>query len=270
MEQPRDHLYLWSGMLLYAASGHRNDWHSHYAASLIIALDAPFRLELRAGSGEPVDATVQACLLAPNAENRVQIPGRFISLLADVDSAMFEPLAPLLEGALWAPLDAAHLRPAQARLKRLSDTAPDGDTARELVEDCIEIIAGQRPRPLAVTLDRRIVRVLKQIRETLPREPDAGQLAAAVGLSRSRLLHLFKEQLGLPIGQYLLWRRLFEAARLWDEGLSITDAAHQAGFYDQSHYTRTMRRMLDITPSAVTRNNRLHIHHCWRQEAASG
>lgn len=259
MSEATDQLYLWNGMLLYAASGHRNDWHSHYAASLIISLEAPLRLELREG----VDETVQACVLAPNAENRVHIPGRFISMMADVDSSMFEPLAPLVEGQSWAPIAAGKLKPVKQQLQQLSDASPDGDTARHLLEDCIETITGQRPRPLAVALDQRISQVLDMIRSTLPEEPDTEELAAAVGLSRSRLLHLFKEQLGLPMGQYLLWRRLFEAARLWDEGQSMTEAAHAAGFYDQSHYTRTMRKMLDITPSAITRNPRLRIHRCW-------
>lgn len=260
-----DQLYLWNGLLLYAASGHRNDWHSHYAASLIISLEAPLRLELREG----VDETVQACVLAPNAENRVHIPGRFISMMADRDSSIFEPLAPLLDGQSWAPVAEATLRPVQKQLRQLGEKAPDGDTARRLIEDCIEAITGQRPRPLAVALDRRIHQVLDRIRNSLPDEPDVEELAAAVGLSRSRLLHLFKEQLGLPMGQYLLWRRLFEAARLWDEGQSMTDAAHAAGFYDQSHYTRTMRKMLDITPSSFTRNPQLQIHRCWAIEEGS-
>ncbi|MGB1581995.1 MAG: hypothetical protein ACPHER_10885 [Nevskiales bacterium] len=61
MGETKNQLYLWNGLLLYAASGHSNDWHSHYAASLIISLDAPFRLELREG----VDEQLQACVLAP-------------------------------------------------------------------------------------------------------------------------------------------------------------------------------------------------------------
>ena len=257
-----EQLYLWNGLLLYAAGGHRNDWHSHYAASLIISLDAPFRLELREG----VDASVSACILAPNTENRVSIEGRFISLMADIDSSIFEPLAPLLDGKNWAQINDETLSALKPRLEALSETEISEREARQLVDDCIEAISGQRPRQLAVQLDRRISKVLQLIRESLPAEPDTDALAAKVDLSRSRLLHLFKEQLGLPMGQYLLWRRLFEAARLWDEGLSMAEAAHAAGFYDQSHYTRTMRKMLDVTPSGIAGNAALKIHHCWRRE----
>lgn len=263
MGEPSQHLYLWNGLLLYAASGHRNDWHSHYAASLIIALDAPFRLELRNG----VDAMVQACVLAPNTENRVSIDGRFVSMMADADSSVFEPLVPLLNGASWAAIEDQQLSPLLPKLARLQEQPLAENEVRALVDDAVETVSGVRPRPLAVSLDRRISRVLKLLRDSLPDEPDTDALAEAVELSRSRLLHLFKEELGLPMGQYLLWRRLFEAARLWDEGLSITEAAHEAGFYDQSHYTRTMRRMLDVTPSGIARDANLQIHHCWRSEA---
>jgi AraC-like DNA-binding protein len=257
-----EHLYLWDGLLLYAAGGHRNDWHSHYAASLIISLDAPFQLELREG----IETTVRACVLAPNTENRVSIEGRFVSLLADIDSSVFEPLAPLLNGRAWAEINNGQLTALLPRLRELHASSVAAEQVRPLVDDCIEAISGQRPRALAVTLDRRISKVLQAIREALPAEPATEELAATVGLSRSRLLHLFKEQLGLPIGQYLLWRRLFEAARLWDEGLSMADAAHAAGFYDQSHYTRTMRKMLDVTPSGIVGNKNLTIHHCWRNQ----
>ncbi|MDX1496687.1 MAG: AraC family transcriptional regulator [Salinisphaeraceae bacterium] len=262
MSALKDQLYLWNGLLLYAASGHRNDWHSHYAASLIISLDAPFRLELREG----VDETLQGCILAPNAENRVHIPGRFVSILADGDSSIFEPLAPLLNGKNWAAIDNKIIQKIKQPLLKISEAAPDGDHVRNIIDDCIETITGQRPRPLAVSLDRRISQVLRLIREALPAEPDTDALAEAVELSRSRLLHLFKEQLGLPMGQYILWLRLFNAAKAWDEGQSITEAAHAAGFYDQSHYTRTMRKMLDITPSTLTRNPQLEIHRCWEDE----
>lgn len=262
MQSISDNLYLWNGLLLYAASEHHNDWHSHYAASLVIGVDTELQLELRDGT----KASVQACVLAPNTDNRVSIPGRFISVMADVDSSVFEPLAPLLNDRAWAEIPAQKIEQLRPRIQSFTRTEASSDDARRFVDDCIATVTGQRPRPLAVTLDRRIAKVLDLIREGLPAEPDTDALAAAVELSRSRLLHLFKEQLGLPIGQYLLWRRLFEAARLWGEGLSMADAAHAAGFYDQAHYTRTMRRMLDVTPSGIAKNKNLTIHHCWRDQ----
>jgi AraC-like DNA-binding protein len=49
-----------------------------------------------------------------------------------------------------------------------------------------------------------------------------------------------------------LARALQAAAR----GLSLTDAAHEAGFADAAHFTRTMRRHFGVTPGSMLRSLR--------------
>lgn len=82
------------------------------------------------------------------------------------------------------------------------------------------------------------------------------RLAEAAGvarLSESRLSHLFRAELGLPFRSYVLWLRLMRAAELTTQGLSVTDAAHGAGFADGAHLSRVCRRMFGIPPSEFTR-----------------
>ncbi|UVS80414.1 helix-turn-helix transcriptional regulator [Actinokineospora sp. UTMC 2448] len=74
-------------------------------------------------------------------------------------------------------------------------------------------------------------------------------VAAAVGISGSRLGHLFSERIGLPFRAYVRWarlRRAIEHARL---GGTITEAAHAAGFADGAHLTRVCREMFGLAPS---------------------
>ncbi len=261
--EARDHLYLWNGVLLYVTQGeHNNDWHSHYAASVLICPDASFRLQTREQEHQ-----CQVAVLAPNTENRIDVQGRLLALMVDPDSAAYLPLASYLDGAAAVTVDDLSSGALLRQVSQLFERSPDQATAQLAVDDIIEALTGQRPAPQPRHLDARIVNVLHRIRDALPEEIPVETLAEEVELSRSRLLHLFKEQLGLPMGQYLLWRRLYESVRLWDEGMNMTDAAHAAGFYDQSHYTRTMRRMLDVTPSEVARNPQLKIHHGWRDMA---
>ncbi|WP_164147767.1 helix-turn-helix domain-containing protein, partial [Stenotrophomonas maltophilia] len=54
--------------------------------------------------------------------------------------------------------------------------------------------------------------------------------SAGIHLSPSRLRHLFVEQTGLAFRTYVLWLRLFRAVQAYSEGLSLTEAAHAAGF----------------------------------------
>ena len=73
-------------------------------------------------------------------------------------------------------------------------------------------------------------------------------------MSESRLMHLFSAQLGGSMRQYILWLKVRYALQLWIEGHSLIDLAFEAGFSDQAHYTRTLRRMVDFAPSILKAN----------------
>ena len=62
-------------------------------------------------------------------------------------------------------------------------------------------------------------------------------------------MHWFKEEFGIPLRQYLLWRRLHIAANLLQKGTNLTEASHAAGFADQSHLSKTFRKMFGVPPS---------------------
>ncbi|MEV4574072.1 AraC family transcriptional regulator [Nonomuraea jabiensis] len=76
-------------------------------------------------------------------------------------------------------------------------------------------------------------------------------VAAQVGLSPSRLRHLFRERLGLPFTAYVRWARLRAAMETVQAGGSLTEAAHLAGFTDSSHLTRVTHAMFGLPPSAA-------------------
>ncbi|MET9212969.1 MULTISPECIES: helix-turn-helix transcriptional regulator [unclassified Nocardia] len=79
-----------------------------------------------------------------------------------------------------------------------------------------------------------------------------GEVAAVVGLSASRLTHLFTAQVGLPLRRYILWLRLMNAAELARAGRDLTTIAHATGFADSAHLTRTCREIFGLPPSALT------------------
>jgi AraC-like DNA-binding protein len=80
------------------------------------------------------------------------------------------------------------------------------------------------------------------------------EVAAAVGVSVSRLTHLFTEQVGIPLRRYVLWLRLRMAITEVLAGADLTDAAHSAGFADSAHLTRTCRHMFGLPPSVLSRH----------------
>lgn len=78
-------------------------------------------------------------------------------------------------------------------------------------------------------------------------------LAGQAGLSTERFRHLFAEALGVPFRRYVLWRRIGRAVSQLSDGLSVTAAAHAAGFADGAHFTRTMKVMFGVAPSVLGR-----------------
>lgn len=75
------------------------------------------------------------------------------------------------------------------------------------------------------------------------------RLAEELCLSESRLAHLFKDNIGISIRQYLLWIRIEMAAKKSLQGYSLTECAHSSGFTDSSHFTRTFKKMFGVNPS---------------------
>ena len=78
-------------------------------------------------------------------------------------------------------------------------------------------------------------------------------MAAAVGVSTSRLTHVFSSQIGIPLRTYARWLRLVTATERLADGCNITEAAHAAGFADAAHFSRTFKEMFGLAPSHVTK-----------------
>jgi AraC-like DNA-binding protein len=74
-------------------------------------------------------------------------------------------------------------------------------------------------------------------------------LAGEVGISASRLGHLFAAELGLPYGAYVRWARLQKVVESLRAGSTLTGAAHAGGFTDSAHMTRMCRQVFGIPPS---------------------
>lgn len=82
-------------------------------------------------------------------------------------------------------------------------------------------------------------------------------IAAAAGMSASHLKTLFRRTTGLPVHQYVIRQRVDRAVDLISRGrLRLSVAALKAGFADQSHMARCMRRIMGVSPTEVIRNSR--------------
>jgi AraC family transcriptional regulator len=142
-----------------------------------------------------------------------------------------------------------------ALTRRLKSFFENGCSPAEVAESFSYLFANLTPVERGVDVfDRRIKFVIDYLDATLDRRVTVSELASLVSLSPSRVEHLFSEQVGIPINRYLLWRRLHYALKMFLSSSSLTEVAHNAGFADSSHLSRTFRRLLGIPPSIITRD----------------
>jgi AraC family transcriptional regulator len=101
------------------------------------------------------------------------------------------------------------------------------------------------------TSDERVLRAVRYVNEHLSAPLTLKQVASVAHLSPSRFRHLFAEQTGMALRQYILWRRFVSVWEHRMNGASLSAAAHAAGFADSAHLARTSRRMIGIPPSLM-------------------
>ena len=77
-------------------------------------------------------------------------------------------------------------------------------------------------------------------------------IAADLGLSASRLAHVFREYVGTSMRSYRRWQRLVVAAAAIAGGAGLTSAAVAAGFADGPHLARTFRRHFGMSVRELT------------------
>ncbi len=81
------------------------------------------------------------------------------------------------------------------------------------------------------------------------------QLEQVSGCDRWQLSRDFRALFGTSPYRYLQHRRVDLAKRLLREGAKLADAAHGAGFADQSHFGRTFRKAVGLTPKEWLRSD---------------
>jgi AraC-like DNA-binding protein len=116
---------------------------------------------------------------------------------------------------------------------------------------------GEQCRVWRVSNDRVVFnKVVEVMRAGYSRGLRLQELAAPFGLSQFQLISLFKRTVGLTPHAYLTQLRLGTACRGLRGGMSISEAAAAAGFYDQSALTRWFKACYGITPLQFVRASR--------------
>lgn len=112
------------------------------------------------------------------------------------------------------------------------------------------------------SLDMRIDKVASWLQTNVPPTAELKKLSDLCGLSESRLAHLFTEEVGISIRQYLLWTKMRYAAELFVRRKTLSEVAHEIGFSDSSHLSRTFTRYFALTPSYLANGKMVKLQIC--------
>lgn len=149
-------------------------------------------------------------------------------------------------------LDAQHSE-LENLLKPLALEISEADADGSIVS-AVSILEAMRPAN-ELQVDPRVAQSIAWIRSGRESGFLVKEIAAEVDLSESRFSHLFTEFVRVPVRRYLLWLRLRDVLHMLASAETLTEAAHNAGFADSAHLSRTFRTALGIAPTDLVKTS---------------
>lgn len=99
-----------------------------------------------------------------------------------------------------------------------------------------------------------LVRVHARLREEFRAPPSLASLATEGGVHRTHLARAFRKHFECSVGEFVRQQKVAAACHeLRETRRSLATVAYSAGFADQSHMTRTLRRWVGVTPGHYRR-----------------
>lgn len=209
--------------------------------TVYVSLDRPFRVCTEERAWQEADLAV----VAPYMPHQVMSEDRNIGVvMIEPESVDMKRLPPLLQPHT-AHLDSSagcqRMRDALHQLSRqkTGSTAIDFD----------QLFFGEHLASRVI--DRRIARIVRQICAQPCELHDAQTSASHAGLSFSRFLHLFADELGVSFRRYRAWKRARNILPYVTQVRSLTDIALEMGYPDSSHFSHSIRNVYGLKPKDI-------------------
>jgi methylphosphotriester-DNA--protein-cysteine methyltransferase len=241
------HLYLGVGRFLFLAPHLDAGVHHHNAMEIMLSLRGSFAVR----TGSSGWKTARAVFINSN------VPHQFKDFSGMSASFQFLPerwrtsaiRRVFSKGQAARYLDSLDLFRYVQFFRGLERAGPSCSRVFRVCEDLLEDITGTTGCKGPV--DDRLLSALDHIQVNLTSRISSTKLAHEVCLSNDRFLHLFKEQMGIPLRQYVLHQRLMCGSAAIVCGKSVTQAAVDSGFSDSSHFTRRFVEFSGLRPSQL-------------------
>ena len=232
--------------------------------TLYFSCDTTLRLSIEAG-GDARWHEGRLAVVPPYRSHRLASAARHVcDILIEPETidapGLDDPLRAVLQGE--GMLDTAQpvfgellerLCVAHERLASQVDLLPADDVAFDAL-----VFGTTVPKP---ALDPRIIAALETLEDDGNLGASAQELADRARLSFHRFLHLFSNEVGVPLRTFRSWKR----ARGWlkhvTEETNLTDIALRIGYADSAHFSRSVRQVFGLQPKEfIAGCRRLALH----------
>ena len=242
----RARLYLWSGHALYLGPGHASSMHRHAALQVMQGVTHPLLIR---STPTQVYARVEGCIIPPHVLHQIDSAAcSSLFLWSAIDA---HGVWPRSTRSMATPVPLSPLQVQGIRRSIASMQQPWSCCDAAILRDALMGLLAP-PQREQVPLDERIRTVLTRVQaEDIVAPRPVQQLARLTHLSVSRFRHLFRQQLGISVQQYVVWHRVVQAIQHTVAGMTLTEAAHAVGFADGAHLSRAFRATFGLPPSLL-------------------
>jgi AraC-like DNA-binding protein len=223
--------------------------HRHHMMEIFIALEGKVKIKT-----EKNECAARYLIVDADIEHHVVTDTRYFVLLLGSESLFARRLRELyLGGKGICTLPDRMLAGLKTALHSATRPECGIKQARLLHDRLLGALLGKQKNP-PPGIDPRIEKLIAELPSLPEKKIGIREMAEKVHLSESRLSHLFTKEIGVPVRPYLLWLKLLDALNLIISGTRFTEAAHEAGFSDSSHLSRTFKRMFGLKLLDVFKN----------------
>ena len=227
-------VWLWPGQAMYAGPSLNLAPHSGSVWCFAVGIDGP--LTVTTPDGATREGT--SVLIPPRLTHQLTCLGSgLVSCYLEPTSARAEACRHAMSGF------SGEIGVGHAAEQRLLFT-PSGD---ESACRWLDLAAPGRRK----VIDPRIAAATRRIREDPATAVSSRELAAEAGLSESRFLHLFRDELGTSLRRYRIWVRLVHAGTAIAAGSNMTEAAMKSGFASPSHLADRFKTTFGLSASQL-------------------
>lgn len=246
------YIYLWEGQSLFIGHSLQTKTHAHHAIQIGISVEGCFKVN----PGNGIWEEYAGIIVGSDQEHEcIALGNKFIFISLEPESPKGRSITQcFLQDNFFSTLDEKRINKFIIDLENLLINPSDCSAITCLINNFINMLICPFV-PKWKKIDARIARVINFIKKDTLSQLTLQQLANETSLSQSRLGHLFKEQVGIPIRKYRLWLKLNVAMQAIINNKDFTESAYLAGFSDSAHFSRTFSRMFGISPSDILKSS---------------